>query len=78
MNLDNFIHKVSELVRDWNTDAETRRVTGDIPRGQLEAIYNAVRNGAAFDLATMQRERDEALAKMHAIYINQKPRKAGQ
>lgn len=73
MNLNEFIDAVDNLVREWATEPDE---LGQImPRDQLSAIWEQVRNGAAFDLARMQRERDEALRQLHSFYINKRERK---
>ena len=43
-----------------------------MPREQLKTIYNAVRNGAAYQLAVLQEQRDDALKKLHSKYVKGK------
>lgn len=58
MSLDDFTETVTGMVAKWHGD-ETNA------RARLAAIWTEVRNSTAFELATAQRERDEALAKLH-------------
>jgi hypothetical protein len=62
MKFEAFIQAVDGLVRDWKHD---KLPSGIIPSDQLKVIYNSVREGAVFELAEMQRQRDEAMAQLH-------------
>ena len=69
MSFEQFVGSVDNLVREWATDAEEQLATGAIPRAQLEAIYNEVRNSTAHQLAVMQEERDKAVIALHKHYL---------
>jgi hypothetical protein len=62
MTLDAFIASVDKLVCEWNGN---KFEPNAIPRIELAALYAEVRNSTAFELATAQRERDEALRQLH-------------
>ena len=61
MSLDEFTERLIGMVSKWNCErSELPKV-----KDKLAAIYAEVRNSTAFELATAQRERDEALRKLH-------------
>lgn len=62
MTLPRFIAAVDNLVDQWRPLSDSE---AGPDRAALEAIYNEVRNSTAFELATAQRERDEALRQLH-------------
>jgi hypothetical protein len=72
MTCEQFVDSIDNLVREWATDAEIEVAAGAIPRAQLEAIYNEVRNSTAYELALAQEQLDSALAKLHKHYTKGK------
>ena len=63
MKLNDFIAKIDALVSMWHTGG------GEIPRAELEIIYDKMREGAAHDLAEAIRQRDEAIQTLHRRYL---------
>jgi hypothetical protein len=66
MKLERFIDAVDNLVREWAT--EPNEIGELLPREQLQAIYEEVREQAVHDLAEAVRERDEA-TRTHGMLI---------
>jgi hypothetical protein len=61
MSLDDFTEKIIGMVSKWNCErSELPKV-----KTRLAEIYAEVRNSTAFELATAQRQRDEALRRLH-------------
>ena len=67
MTFPQFIEAVDKLVLQWPAgDAFDPR---GIPRQQLQAIYDDVREQGVHDIAELQRQRDEAMRKLHKRYL---------
>jgi hypothetical protein len=62
MSLDAFIEAVQSIVSKWQGGEDKPNT---VHRAMLEAIYAEVRNSTAFELATAQRQLDEALRRLH-------------
>jgi hypothetical protein len=58
MTRSEFIGAITRLVRNWKDP-------GGVPRAELAAIYDEVRNSTAHELAEAQRKLDTALGKYH-------------
>jgi hypothetical protein len=63
MTLDDFVNKIEAIIND----ADHYDVKHD--REKLRIIWEQVRNGAAFDLAKMQQQRDDAIKQLHKRYL---------
>jgi len=68
MKYQDFEKAVDKLVREWATDPEMAQAVGVIPREQLRAIFDEVRNSTAHELAEKQRLLDNAMIKLHKHY----------
>jgi len=66
MKFDAFIDAVDNLVREWST--EPNEIGELLPRDQLQAIYDDVREQAVHDLAEAVRARDAA-TRTHGMLI---------
>jgi len=66
MKFDAFVDAVDNLVREWST--EPNELGELLPRDQLQAIYDDVREQAVHDLAEAVRARDAA-TRTHGMLI---------
>lgn len=67
MKFHQFVEAVSNLVREWAT--EPNELGELLPRKQLQAIYDELREQTVHDLAETVRQRDEAMKQLHKHHL---------
>lgn len=66
MSFEQFVGSIERMVLKWQPEDPQ---AGATHRLALRAIYDEVRNSTAFQLATMQQQRDDAMATLHKHYV---------